>query len=299
MTHNEPTGFIGLGVMGTPIALRLAKAGVPLIVWNRSVEKCAPLRTVGAIVADTADQVFLATRIVILMLANDVAIDAVLGRGTDAFSRNIAGRTIVQMGTTAPSYSRVLEAEIRDAQGRYVEAPVSGSRKVAEAGQLVAMLAGELSAAEEIRPVLAPLCQDAVYCGDVPSALLMKLATNAFLLPMVTALVEAVHFADRHCLDMQKFLTVINGGQMASNISRIKAQKLAARDFDVQAAVADALKNNRLACEAAREADVATPLLDLCLELFGEAQAMGLGQADMVAVLRAIEARTELATRRP
>jgi 3-hydroxyisobutyrate dehydrogenase len=286
-------GFIGLGNMGQPMALNLARAGTPLIVWNRAADKSEPLRAAGARVAASPGEIFRRARIVILMLADDAAIDAVLGRGTPAFGANVAAHIIVHMGTTSPGYSRGLDAEIRAAGGRYVEAPVSGSRKPAEAGQLVAMLAGERAALDEVRPLLQPICHETIVCGAVPTALLMKLSVNLFLITMVTGLAEAAHFADRHGLDMQQFLAVLDAGPMASAVSRVKAQKLVARDFSVQAAVADVLKNNRLVADAARESSLASPLLDVCHALYAETLALGHGQADMVAVLRAIEARTD------
>jgi 3-hydroxyisobutyrate dehydrogenase len=292
MDNRKDIGFIGLGTMGQLMALNLVKAGQSLTVWNRSADKCEPLRAAGAGVAPDPAAVFSQTGIVILMLADEAAVDAVLARGTADFAARVGGHTIIHMGTVSPIYSRELEADIRAAAGRYVEAPVSGSRKPAEAGQLVAMLAGEPATVEAARPLLAPLCHQTVPCGAVPNALLMKLATNAFLLPTIAALAEAFHLADRFGLDRQQFAAVIGGGQLASPISRIKAQKLAALDFAVQAAVFDAVKNNRLAIKAARAAKTASPLLDLAGELYAETLAMGLGQVDLIAVLRAIEART-------
>src|ERR1700741_601613 len=171
-------GFIGLGVMGTPMALNLARSGTPLVVWNRSADKAELLRDAGAAVAASPDEVFQRASIVILMLANEPAIDHTLGRGTSRFAANVAQHTIVNMGTTSPGYSHGLEAEIRAAGGSYVEAPVSGSRKPAEAAQLVAMLAGEHEAVERVRPLLQPMCHEAFVCGPVPGALLMKLAVN-------------------------------------------------------------------------------------------------------------------------
>ncbi len=292
MENRKDIGFIGLGTMGQIMALNLAKAGESLTVWNRSADRCEPLRAAGAAVAPDSAAVFSQTGTVILMLADEAAVDAVLARGTADFAARVCGHTIVHMGTVFPTYSQELDADIRAAGGRYVEAPVSGSRKPAEAGQLVAMLAGEPATVEAVRPLLAPLCHQTVPCGAVPNALLMKLATNAFLLPTIAALAEAFHLADRFGLDRQQFASVIGGGQLASPISRIKAQKLASGDFTVQAAVFDALKNNRLAIKAARAARTASPLLDLAGELYAEALALGFGQVDLVAVLRAIEART-------
>lgn len=286
-------GFIGLGVMGQPMALNLARSGASLVVWNRTGARSAPLRAAGARVAATPAEVFQRTRLVVLMLADGAAIDSVLGRGTPEFAANVARHTLVHMGTTSPEYSQGLEADVRAAGGHYVEAPVSGSRVPAEAGQLVAMMAGEEVAVEAVRPVLKPMCAQAFPCGPVPNALLMKLSVNLFLITMVTGLTEAFHFADRQGLDARQFLAVLDAGPMASAVSRMKAPKLLARDFAVQAAALDVLKNNRLIAEAARKSALASPLLDVCHALFGETVALGHGGSDMVAVLRAIEARTD------
>jgi 3-hydroxyisobutyrate dehydrogenase len=293
MEKDMDIGFIGLGVMGQPMALNLARAGTRLIVWNRSGERSEPLRAAGATLASHPAEVLRQAPVVILMLATGEAIDAVLGRGTPAFGDNVAQRTIVHMGTTSPEYSRGLEAAIREAGGSYVEAPVSGSRKPAEAGQLVAMLAGDPAAIERVRPLLKPMCHETIVCGAVPSGLLMKLAVNVFLITTVTGLAEAAHFAQQSGLDMQQFRAVVDAGQMASSISRVKVLKLVTRDFDVQASITDVLKNNRLIAEAAREAKIASPLLDVCYALFGETLALGHGHEDMAAVVHAIEARTE------
>jgi 3-hydroxyisobutyrate dehydrogenase len=286
-------GFMGLGVMGQPMALNLARAGTPLVVWNRTATRAEPLRVAGARVAASPADLLAQARVVFVMLADGPAIDAVLGRGTPEFGARVQGRVIVHMGTTSPAYSRGLEADIRAVGGGYVEAPVSGSRVPAEAGRLVAMLAGEPSAVRAVRPLVAPMCHEAFACGAVPSALLMKLAVNLFLITMVTGLVESFHFADRHDLDLGTFLAALEAGPMASNVSVIKGRKLAAGDFDVQASIADVLKNNRLVALAAREAGLASPLLDACHRLYGETVELGYGERDMVAVLRAIEARTE------
>jgi 3-hydroxyisobutyrate dehydrogenase len=285
-------GFLGLGVMGRPMALNLATARTKLVVWNRTAARSEALRAAGATVVDRPDEVFERAGVVFLMLADGVAIDTVLGRSGPTFDAKVAGHTIVHMGTTSPEYSRGLEADVRAAGGSYVEAPVSGSRRPAEDGQLVAMLAGEPAAVELVRPLLRPMCHETIVCGRVPNGLLMKLAVNLYLITMVTGLAEAVHFADRHGLDMRQLLTVLDAGPMASSVSRGKALKLVARDFDVQASISNVLDNNRLIAEAARRSNVASPLLDVCHALYGETEALGHGQLDMAAVVHAIEART-------
>ncbi|MFJ9716971.1 NAD(P)-dependent oxidoreductase [Streptomyces sp. NPDC101213] len=285
-------GFLGLGVMGQPMALHLARSATPLLVWNRTPGRCEPLRAAGAEVAASPAEVFERAGTVFLMLADETALDTVLGRGTPDFAPRVAGRTVVHMGTTAPEHSGGLRDDILAAGGRYVEAPVSGSRVPAERGELVAMLAGDDDAVADVRPLLAPLCRKTFACGPVPGALLMKFSVNLFLITLVTGLAEAFHFADRHGLDRNLLRDVLDAGPMASAVSRGKAPKLLARDFTVQAAAADVLKNNRLIARAARTAGLASPLLDVCHSLYAETVEQGHGDEDMVAVLRALETRT-------
>ncbi len=148
-------GFIG--VMWQPMALNVARAGTPLIVWNRTSHKCEPLRAFGAHVATTPAEVFANARIVIFMLSDEDTMDTVLQRGTFSFEVNVSRHVIVNAGTMSPQYSQALDAAIREAGGWYVESPVSGSRIPAERGQLIAMLAGEPHAVEEVRQLLGPL----------------------------------------------------------------------------------------------------------------------------------------------
>lgn len=285
-------GFIGLGVMGQPMALNLARAGMAPVVWNRSAAALAALAEAGARVADSPAQVFEQARVVIAMLADEAAIDAVLGRGTPRFATYLRDRILVHMGTTSAEYSRALQADIRAAGGGYVEAPVSGSRLPAEAGQLVAMLAGDEATVQRVRPLLAPMCSQSFVCGAVPNALLMKLSVNLFLITLVTGLAESVHFAQRQGLDLRQLQAILDAGPMASAVSKIKLAKLVDGDYSVQASIADVLKNNRLIAQAARDAGIASPLLDVCHALFGETLAQGHGAADMAAVVRAIQARS-------
>lgn len=285
-------GFLGLGLMGEPMAANLLRAGTTLVVWNRTAARTEPFRAAGADVAGSVAEVFERAAVVLAMLAGGAALDAALGRGTDRFTAIVAGRTLVHMGTTAPAYSRGLEADVRAAGGRYVEAPVSGSRGPAQAGELVAMVAGAPDAVAAVRPLLAPMCRQTVECGPVPNALTMKLAVNLYLITTVTGLAEAAHFAAVHGLDMDAFRAVLDAGPMASMVSRGKLAKLLAGDLSAQAAAADVLMNNELVAAAAREIGMATPALDVSHALFGETVAQGHGGEDMIAVIRALEART-------
>jgi 3-hydroxyisobutyrate dehydrogenase len=289
MTHGASTvGFIGLGIMGQPIARNLRRAGVPLTVWNRSRPAVEALVADGARAAASVDQVFARSRIVFVMLANADALDAVLGpagaRRTDLF----AGRVLVNMGTVAPEYSQRLAADVAAAGGHYVEAPVSGSRVPAEQAALVGMVAGDREIVDEVRPLLEHVCSGVTVCGAVPAALTMKLAVNVFLIATVTGLAESFHFAQRQGLDLDVLRSLLDAGQMSSAISRVKTGKLIDGDLSPQASIRDVLANNVLITEAARAAGIATPVLDASEALYGEAAASGEGDLDMIGVVRAI-----------
>ena len=281
-------GFIGLGIMGRPMALRLLRAGTPLVVWNRSPEALEPLTAEGAESAGTVAELFARCDTVLVMLRDADAVDAVLRGQPQGLAELVLGRTVVNMGTLPPERSRALADEVEAAGGEYVEAPVSGSRRPAEAGKLVAMLAGRPERVTAVHQLIAPLCAQAIPCGEVPQALTMKLTVNVFLISLVTGLAETFHFAERHGVDPELLRTVLDAGQMSSPISRVKTAKLAADDLAPQAAISDVLMNAQLIVDAARAAGIPSPLLDVCRDLYAAAVARGDGALDMVGVQRAI-----------
>jgi len=261
--------------------------GRALTVWSRSPTKVGALGARGATLASSAREVFEQSEVVFLMLANGPVTDAVLGRSGDGFAVPIGGRTLVNTGTVPPAYSRALHDQVLARGGRYVEAPVSGSRVPAERGELVAMLAGEDGTVDEVEPLLAPMTTASFRCGDVPRATEMKLAVNTFLIGLVAALAEAVHFAEQRDLDLTTLRAILDAGQMASPLSRIKVAKLLDGDRAPQAGLSDVLYNNRLILDAADGA-FPMPLLSVCAELFADAEARGHGAEDMVAVIEGI-----------
>ncbi|WP_378144409.1 NAD(P)-dependent oxidoreductase [Cnuibacter sp. UC19_7] len=284
----DRVGFLGLGIMGAPMALNLVRAGVALTVWNRSEDSLRTLEAEGARRARDVSDLFERSDVVIVMLANSEAVDAVLDRAAGGIAALVPGRTIVTMSTLPPEYSRRLAAEVRAAGGEYVEAPVSGSRRPAEEGALVGMTAGDPDAVERVAPLLQHLCASVTYCGEIPSALSMKLAVNVFLISVVTGLAESFHFAESHGLDTGLLRRILDAGQMASPISAIKTRKLVERDWEAQASIRDVLMNNTLITTAAREAGIPSPLLDVCERLYTDAVVRGDGALDMAAVIRAI-----------
>lgn len=291
MTARAPIGFLGLGHMGEPMASRMRAAGNDLLVWNRSAAARDRLVALGARAAGSPADVFAEARLVFLMLATGPVTDKVLGRSDDGFGVDVVGRTVVNMGTVAPSYSRALGSDLVAAGASFVEAPVSGSKGPAQAGELVAMLAGEPRALDLVEPLLAPLTTSVVRCGPVPQALETKLAVNTYLITMVVGLAEAIAYGERRGVDPALLRTILDAGPMASAVSRGKLAKVVGGDLTAQAAVSDVLYNTRLILDAAAEATAAVPLLAACETLLAATEDAGHGASDVIAVVDAIRER--------
>ncbi len=288
-TDAHPIGFIGLGMMGAAIAANLLRQR-HLIAWNRTRAACLPLAEAGALVAESPRAVFERARIVFLMLSDEAAIDEVLDfNGTMQFQ----GRTVVLMSTVTPAYSAELSHRIRHAGGSYVEAPVSGSRQPAIDGTLITMLSGEPTALDLVEPLLQATSSLIVRCGPVPGALKTKLAVNTFLITLVTGLAEAFHFAEENGVAADILRQVLDAGPMASAVSRAKGAKLAAEDWAPHAAIPDVLKNSRLIRSQALRTGNASPLIDVCTDLYAEAVVLGNASHDMAAVIQALRNRTD------
>jgi 3-hydroxyisobutyrate dehydrogenase len=287
----ERVGFIGLGLMGEVMALNLVRAGVELTVWNRTPSKTASLRAAGAAVAAGSDEVFTSCGVVFTMLSDEAATVEIVERACRAPDRSTAGVIVVQLGTISPACSRRLHRQLVAAGGRYVEAPVSGSREPARRAELVAMVAGDLADVEAVRPLLKLLCAHVIGCGAVPAAAIMKLAVNAFLITMVTGLAEAVAFAAAVGVDLATFAHIVDCGPMSSVVSRRKLAKLTDGDQEAEAAAREVLRISEVHLGSAADAGVAAPLMQVCRDLLRETVAAGDGVADMVAVADAISRR--------
>lgn len=281
----RPLGFVGLGRMGSAMALRLVEAGTPVVVWNRSPEPARLLGSAGADVATTLVEVLDRCRVVVMMLANAQAATEVLSQAP-----SIVGRVLVNAGTLAPESSLAMHDRVHELGGHYVECPVSGSRVQAEAGALVGMLAGEPAVLDEVEPLLAPMTAAVFRTGSVPRALETKLAVNVFLISLVAGLAESVSFAERRGVDVGVLRSILDAGPMASAVSRIKLAKIVEADWSAQAAVADVHYNSRLIVDAARQVGAPVPLMSVCERLFAAAESVGLGTADMAAVIEAVRA---------
>jgi 3-hydroxyisobutyrate dehydrogenase len=291
--------MVGIGHMGQPMAANLLRAGVPLAVWNRSASRCEPLVAMGALRADSIDELCRRADVLMVALLDENAVDAVFGRHTAAFRARVADKILVQLGTTSPAYSQALERDVLASGGRYVEAPVSGSRVPAEQGRLVGMLAGQTAAIDEVAPLLEPLCARIFRCGTVPNALRLKLAANHYLIGLVSVLAEAVHAARAAGVDLELLRNVLDAGPMASDVSRTKLDKLVREEFAPQAAIRDVAAITRLVLQQCTDSGAHAPLIRQCVELYAASKADGHGELDMAAVIHAFARDGSPAIRSP
>lgn len=283
-------GFIGLGTMGEPIAGKLLAGGIRLAVWNRSPAAVDRLVAAGAEAATSPQELIASCDVVLVMLLDEAALDATLRRTAGGLD-DLAGKTLVQLATTSPGYSAQLERDVLAAGGRYVEAPVSGSRLPAEAGELVGMVAGRPDAVDLIEPLLAPACARIVRCGAVPAAMTTKLVVNHFLITMVSTLAETFLLAQRAGVDAAIVREILDAGPMASAVSRAKLAKLAAGDLSAHSRVDNVRWLSELIAGVAEQAGVATPSLDVSRRLLADTQARGHAALDMIAVVDTLAQR--------
>ncbi|XEV01252.1 hypothetical protein FSHL1_006539 [Fusarium sambucinum] len=273
-------GFMGLGVMGMPMALNLARK-YSLTVWNRSPSKYPLLRHAGAKIADTPRQLVQDSDVIFTMLFNEAAFKSVLDSG---FKDVLGGKILINTSSVSVDFSKYLANEVHEAGGQFIEMPVSGSKVPAEQGQLIGMIAGDRGVAERIMPIVEPITKDAVYCGEIGMGLKTKYAVNLYLITMTAGLAESMALARAQNLDIKAFGQVLDAGPMASAYSKIKVAKMINQDWSAQAAIKDCYNITQLIGSASETINAQTPLISLTGSLYKQAIERGLGDYDMIAV---------------
>ncbi len=211
MTAELPVvALIGTGRMGSAMARALTRAGLALIVHNRSRDRAVALGAeLGARVADTPAEAASVADICLTMLADDAAVEAVY-RGTGGLLAGARPETVlVDLSTVTPDTIRSLEAAARAAKVRLLDAPVSGSVATAESGQLTLMVGGEAGDLERARPALEPLAKAIVHVGPLGSGAAMKLAVNTVIFGLNEALAEGLVLAEAAGIDRSLAYDVI------------------------------------------------------------------------------------------
>ncbi|KAL6872182.1 putative NAD binding NADP oxidoreductase coenzyme F420-dependent [Trichoderma novae-zelandiae] len=277
-------GFLGLGVMGTPMALNLCRR-FPTTVWNRTASKCATLIRAGAGLGQTPAKVVEQSDVIFTMMFDGPAIRSLID---DEFRKALRGKTLINTSSVSVEFSQSMAKEVHEAGGTFIEMPVSGSKVPAETGNLVGMMAGDHTECERIRPFVEPITSAAIYCGPIGAGLKTKYAINIFLITVTAGLAESMNLARAQGLDLEAFGRVMNAGPLASAYSRIKLAKMAKADWSPQAAVKDCYNSTELIRAAATAAEAKTPLIQVCNDLYRQAIDSGLQDEDMIAIYRVL-----------
>ncbi len=257
--------FLGLGQMGAAIAANLLKTGHPLTVWNRSPERARALVAGGATLAASPRAAAEGARVVFSMLADDQAVDAVLG-GPDGLLEGLAsGALHVSLSTIAVATADRIAARHAERGQRYLSAPVFGRPDVAAAAKLSIVAAGAPADIDEVEPLLGAIGRHTYRVGDTPSAAnLVKLGGNFMICAAIEAMAEAVALARKGGIAGDKFLEVVTGALFDVPVYRNYGAMIAADRFVPAGFTAPlGLKDLRLAGEAADARQVTMPLLGL------------------------------------
>lgn len=199
--------LLGTGLLGAPMALRLASTGLEVTVWNRTAARAEPLAEAGLALAPTAADALAASAVSILMLADGPAVREVL-LAPEARAA-LSGRTVVQMGTIGPDESRAFAAAVAAAGGEWVEAPVLGSIPQADSGTLQVMVGGTAEQGERLAPLLSRLGRDVRRVGEVGQAATLKLALNQLIGSLTAAFATSLAAVRAAGLDPELFMEVL------------------------------------------------------------------------------------------
>jgi 2-hydroxy-3-oxopropionate reductase len=284
----ERYGFLGLGIMGSAMAKNLLKAGFKVTVWNRSQEKCAELAALGATVAATPAEVTASCSVTIAMLADPAAAHAVCFGAKGALEGIGAGRGYVDMSTVDAATAKEIGAAVAGRGGRFLEAPVSGSKKPAEDGTLIILAAGDRGLFDQALPLFEKMGKKSLYLGEVGRGAQMKLIVNMVMGGMMTIFCEGLALADKAGLEGSDLLDVIDAGAMANPMFKLKGSLIAQENFATAFPLKHMQKDMRLAVALGDQ--LGQPLFSASAanESFKRAKSQGLSDQDFSAVFKAI-----------
>ncbi|MCK7542553.1 NAD(P)-dependent oxidoreductase [Marinobacter bryozoorum] len=249
--------FLGIGLMGAPMVHNLLAAGFPLTLWNRTASKCEPFAT-RATIAATASEAVAGADVVITMLENGDVVESVLVE-QGAMTALKAGAVLVDMSSVQPSLARRHAALAAEQGAGYLDAPVSGGTRGAEAGSLSIMAGGDSETLEQARPVLEALGK-VTHIGPVGAGQLAKLANQAIVGVTIGAVSEALLLAARGGADPAAVREALMGGFAGSKILEQHGQRMIDRDFAPGAPARIQLKDLRMILDEARSEGLTLPL---------------------------------------
>ena len=283
--------FLGMGTMGSGMAGRLLDAGFSVAAWNRSAGRADALRKRGATIAVSPREAASNADVVISMVADDVASRRVWSAGDGALSGLKSGAVAIECSTVSPGWIAEL-AQLTAAKGAsLLDAPVTGSKGHAAAGELLFLVGGDAAVLERVRPVLAAMSRATVHLGSSGSGARMKLVNNFVCGVQAAALAEGLAFAEACGLDPAATVEVLANGAPGSPLVKAVSARMASRNYDVQFLLPLMKKDLSYALTEAERWGVPLRTAEVARDLFDAAIRAGWAEADFAAVVEAIPGR--------
>jgi len=263
---------------------QLINAGYDIRVFNRSKEKEEALKARGATSLPSPAELLQQSDVVIIMVSDDQAIREIFTGHQGLLSAKVEGRILINMSTVSPGISKEMASLCEDRSNYYIDAPVSGSVKQAEEGQLVIMVGGEEKVFQKVRPILERLGKLALRVGATGAGNAAKLAMNTLLGFHAQGLAEAVVFARQNKISPEDFITLVNNSALGNVFTKIKGDAIIKKNYQAAFALKHIAKDLRLA----KAEGLATPLGEVAFETFQQAEP-ALGEEDIIAIIKQID----------
>jgi len=282
-------GFMGLGIMGAPMAANLLKAGYPLTVYNRTIAKAEPLAQLGARVAATPKALAQDSEIIITMVTGPEAIYELLFGPEGAAAAFGPEQVYINMSSVSPSFTLGLGKELAPTAIRFVDAPVSGTKKPAEDAQLVILAGGNRKRVESLEPLFLAMGKKMIYCGGVGQGSMMKMFINLLLGLMMAGFAEALNFGRLGGLNLEAMLDTVYSGAMNAPMFQVKAPNLRDKNYPAAFPLKHLAKDAKFVLDTAYELGAPVPAGQTLLHLYRLGVAQGWGDEDISAIMRVME----------
>jgi 3-hydroxyisobutyrate dehydrogenase len=282
--------FLGLGIMGGGMARRLCAAGFPVAVYNRNRSRTESLAAAGARVARNPGEAAKGAELVISMVADDEASRAMWLGADGALTGASRGTVMVECSTLTVGWIEELSGDVQAAGSEFVDAPVTGSKQAAAAGELNFIVGGSSGALEKIRPALMAMGKTVTHVGPSGSGALVKLVNNFLAGVHVAAFGEALAWLEQTGIDRGKAVAFLMEGAAASPVTKVVAARMTAEDYTPNFFLRLMAKDLKYAAREAAGKQINLRTAAAALERFQAAIAAGEGDADMAAIVRSIRA---------
>lgn len=282
-------GFIGLGIMGRPMALNLLKGGFDLTVWARRAASMQPLTEAGAKAATNPAELADKVDLIISMVADAPDVEQVMLGATGVTAAGKTGLIAVDMSTILPAAARNIAARLQVLGVDFLDAPVSGGEVGAIAGTLSIMVGGSTSAFEKAEPVFACMGKNIVHVGDSGAGQVAKAANQIITGASVLTVAEALNFAAKNGVDPAKVRQALLGGFAYSKILENHGQRMLDRNFKPGFKSWMHQKDMNIVMQSAHELGLCLPISAATAQMFNAMVGAGLGEEDSIAVLKLLE----------